>query len=102
MYKVKVVATDISKRYKLKIRELGRIANPGEIFEVTRERYLILTGANQYKAVFVKKYVEPEEPKEVIEEIEEPKIIEEVKEEPKPAPKKRGRKKKVDGAENKE
>ena len=81
---MKVQATDVSKRYKLKIKELGRIANPGEVFEVTRERYIILNGANQYKSIFVTKYVEPEPVKE------EAKVEEVVQ----AKPKKRGRKKK--------
>ena len=81
---MKVQATDVSKRYKLKIKELGRIANPGEVFEVTRERYIILNGANQYKSIFVTKYVEPEPAKE------EAKVEEVVQ----AKPKKRGRKKK--------
>ena len=84
---MKVQATDVSKRYKLKIKELGRIANPGEVFEVTRERYIILNGANQYKSVFVTKYVEPEPAKEEAK-------VEEVKPEVQAKPKKRGRKKK--------
>ena len=84
---MKVQATDVSKRYKLKIKELGRIANPGEVFEVTRERYIILNGANQYKSIFVTKYVEPEPAKEEAK-------VEEVKPEVQAKPKKRGRKKK--------
>ena len=84
---MKVQATDVSKRYKLKIKELGRIANPGEVFEVTRERYIILNGANQYKSIFVTKYVEPEPAKEEVK-------VEEVKPEVQAKPKKRGRKKK--------
>ena len=61
---MKVQATDVSKRYKLKIKELGRIANPGEVFEVTRDRFVVLNGANQFKSVFVTRYVEPEPVKE--------------------------------------
>ena len=81
---MKVQATDVSKRYKLKIKELGRIANPGEVFEVTRDRFVVLNGANQYKSVFVTRYVEPEPAKE------EAKVEEVVQ----VKPKKRGRKKK--------
>ena len=89
---MKVQATDVSKRYKLKIKELGRIANPGEVFEVTRDRFVVLNGANQFKSVFVVRYTEPE--KEV--EKEQP-VDQEVK------PKKRGRKKKesLDGNKDK-
>ena len=82
---MKVQATDVSKRYKLKIKELGRIANPGEVFEVTRERFVVLNGANQYKSIFVTRYTEPEPTKEE---------AEEVKPEVQVKPKKRGRKKK--------
>ena len=93
---MKVQATDVSKRYKLKIKELGRIANPGEVFEVTRDRFVVLNGANQFKSVFVVRYTEPEkEPeKEVKEEVS---VDQEVK------PKKRGRKKKesLDGSKDK-
>ena len=84
---MKVQATDVSKRYKLKIKELGRIANPGEVFEVTRDRFVVLNGANQFKSVFVTRYVEPEQVKEEAK-------VEEVKQEVQAKPKKRGRKKK--------
>ena len=89
---MKVQATDVSKRYKLKIKELGRIANPGEVFEVTRDRFVVLNGANQFKSVFVVRYTEPE--KEVKK--EQP-ADQEVK------PKKRCRKKKesLDGSKDK-
>ena len=84
---MKVQATDVSKRYKLKIKELGRIANPGEVFEVTRDRFVVLNGANQFKSVFVTRYVEPELVKEEAK-------VEEVRQEVQAKPKKRGRKKK--------
>ena len=84
---MKVQATDVSKRYKLKIKERGRIANPGEVFEVTRDRFVVLNGANQFKSVFVTRYVEPEPVKEEAK-------VEEVKQEVQAKPKKRGRKKK--------
>ena len=89
---MKVQATDVSKRYKLKIKELGRIANPGEVFEVTRDRFVVLNGANQFKSVFVVRYTEPEKEPE-----KEVSVDQEVK------PKKRGRKKKdsLDGSKDK-
>ena len=92
---MKVQATDVSKRYKLKIKELGRIANPGEVFEVTRDRFVVLNGANQFKSVFVVRYNEPE--KEPEKEVKEVSVDQEVK------PKKRGRKKKdsLDGSKDK-
>jgi len=99
---MKVQATDVSKRYKLKIKELGRIANPGEVFEVTRDRFVVLNGANQFKSVFVVRYTEPEkevekENKEALPESKEQPVDQEVK------PKKRGRKKKesLDGSKDK-
>lgn len=84
---MKVQATDVSKRFKLKIKELGRIANPGEVFEVTRDRFVVLNGANQFKSIFVTRYVEPEPAKEEAK-------VEEIKPEVQAKPKKRGRKKK--------
>ena len=88
---MKVQATDVSKRFKLKIKELGRIANPGEVFEVTRDRFVVLNGANQFKSIFVTRYVEPEPAKE---EMVKEEAIEEIKPEVQTKPKKRGRKKK--------
>ena len=94
---MKVQATDVSKRYKLKIKELGRIANPGEVFEVTRDRFVVLNGANQFKSVFVVRYTEPE--KESEKEVKEVSVDQEVEQKPK----KRGRKKKesLDGSKDK-
>ena len=98
---MKVQATDVSKRYKLKIKELGRIANPGEVFEVTRDRFVVLNGANQFKSVFVVRYTEPEkEPeKEILPESKEQPVDQEVEQKPK----KHGRKKKdsLDGSKDK-
>ena len=94
---MKVQATDVSKRYKLKIKELGRIANPGEVFEVTRDRFVVLNGANQFKSVFVVRYTEPE--KDVEKEVKEVSVDQEVEQKPK----RRGRKKKesLDGSKDK-
>ena len=94
---MKVQATDVSKRYKLKIKELGRIANPGEVFEVTRDRFVVLNGANQFKSVFVVRYTEPE--KEPEKEVKEVSVDQEVEQNPK----KCGRKKKesLDGNKDK-
>ena len=91
---MRVQATDVSKRYKLKIKELGRIANPGEVFEVTRDRFVVLNGANQFKSVFVVRYTEPEK---------EPEKEVSVDQEVEQKPKKRGRKKKesLDGSKDK-
>ena len=51
--RIKVKATNESKLLGLKVRELGRIAEEGEIFEVTEERFDILNGNNEYKKKFV-------------------------------------------------
>ena len=55
---IKVAATDMSVKLNVGIKELGRIATPGEEFEVSNTRYPVLTGRNQYKAVFVKRVKE--------------------------------------------
>ena len=48
-----VKATNASSKLKVRIKELGRIANEGEIFRVTDERFAVLNGANRFKAIFV-------------------------------------------------
>ena len=70
---MKVIATDVSKRYNLRLKELHRVANPGEIFEVTEDRFVYLNGNNPRGYKVVEWYQEPEEV-----------IIPEVKDEPIP------------------
>lgn len=96
---MKVQATDVSKRFKLKIKELGRIAEPDEVFEVTRDRFVVLSGSNPYRAVFVKRYVDPS----IEEQYKNTNDSTEQTNEVAQKPKKRGRKKKesLDGAESK-
>lgn len=69
------------------------------MFEVTRDRFVVLNGANQFKSVFVVRYTEPESEveKEQLPESKEQSVEQEVK------PKKRGRKKKdsLDGSKDK-
>ena len=98
-----VRATEASAKLRVKIKDLGRIATPGEEFEVSESRYEVLAGKNKYKAVFVVPVVvekeevafveEPEVVEQVVEEqpevVEEPVVEEVVQEKPK-----RGRKKK--------
>lgn len=48
-----VKTTNQSKLRNLRIKELGRIANEGELINVTDERYEILSGKNKYKVPFV-------------------------------------------------
>lgn len=50
---MRVKATDMSMRLNIRIKELHRIASPGEEFDVSPMRYEILSGKNAYKAVFV-------------------------------------------------
>ncbi len=75
---MKVIATDVSRRYNLRLKELHRVANPGEIFEVTEERFVYLNGNNPRGYRVVEWYQEPEEVKvePVVEEVEP--IVEEV------------------------
>ena len=48
-----VRATKASKNLGIKIKELGRLANEGETFEVTNSRYRVLAGSNRFNAKFV-------------------------------------------------
>lgn len=65
---VKVIALDAFKKNNIKAKELDRIPNDGEIFEVSEERLQILLGDNPYKKVFVKVLEEPkiEKPKKKV------------------------------------
>lgn len=56
---VHVRATDASARYNIKIKELRRVASPGEEFDVTKSRFITLSGKNQYHIIFVTE-VKPE------------------------------------------
>ncbi len=58
-----VKATNKYKELNLKDNELGRIPEMGEIFEVTKERYKVLTQTNKFNTVFVKKVEEVTENK---------------------------------------
>lgn len=50
-----VKATNKYKELNLKDNELGRIPEAGEQWEITEERYKVLTQTNKYNAVFVEK-----------------------------------------------
>ena len=86
---VRVIATDASKRLNVRVKELRRIAMPGEIFEVTEDRFKVLNGGNRYRSVFaIRTEQRPEplvekKPEAVeVEFIKEPELVkEEVKEE---------------------
>lgn len=55
-----VRATDKYEKLNLKDNELNRIPKAGEKFEVSKERYEVLTKTNNFKAVFVEKVEEIE------------------------------------------
>ncbi|MBQ6627918.1 MAG: hypothetical protein IJH65_03800 [Methanobrevibacter sp.] len=48
-----VKATNQSRLRGLRIKELGRIANEGDTFEVTDERFEVLARNNRYRVPFV-------------------------------------------------
>ena len=52
---MKVRATEASQKLSVKIRDLNRIAQPGEIFEVSEARFDVLHGHNKFGVVFVEK-----------------------------------------------
>lgn len=55
-----VRATDKYEKLNLKDNELGRIPKKGEEFEVSEERFEVLTKTNKYKEIFVEKVEEIE------------------------------------------
>lgn len=55
-----VRATDKYEKLNLKDNELGRKPKKGEEFEVSEERFKVLTKTNKYKAVFIEKVEEIE------------------------------------------
>lgn len=59
-----VKATDKYEKLNLQDNELGRIPKTGERFEISEERYEVLTKTNRFNEVFVEKV---EETKETIE-----------------------------------
>lgn len=104
---MKCVATDVSVKRGLKIKELHRVVQPGEVFEVTTDRFAYLNGNNPLGLLVVEEYIEPELTKEFIrplpsESKKEPEVVpsEPVEEKPK---KKRAVKKNTDseGVESK-
>lgn len=50
-----VKATNKYKELNITDKELNKIPEEGEEFEITEERYKVLTKTNQYKVVFVEK-----------------------------------------------
>ena len=53
-----VKATDKYEKLNLQDNELGRIPKPGEQFEISEERYEVLTKTNRFNEVFVEKVEE--------------------------------------------
>ena len=57
---MKVRATEASQKLSVRIKDLNRIVQPGEIFEVSEARFNVLHGHNKFGVVFVEKVdVEP-------------------------------------------
>lgn len=55
---MKVKATDKYKKLNVQDKELKRVLEAGEIFEVSKERYIVLTQKNEFNEVFVEKIEE--------------------------------------------
>lgn len=55
-----VRATDKYEKLNVKDKELNRIPKEGEQFEISEERYKILTNTNKFNTVFVEKVKEVE------------------------------------------
>ena len=58
MMKMKVRATDKYEKLNLTDKELNRIPKKGEEFEVTKERFEVLTKVNSYNVAFVEEVKE--------------------------------------------
>lgn len=56
-----VKATNKYEKLNVKDKELNRVLKQGEEFEVTEERYKILTETNEYKEIFVEKVIVEDE-----------------------------------------
>ena len=52
---MKVKATEMYNKLNVKDKELGRIPEVGEEFEISEERYEVLTKTNKFKVAFVSK-----------------------------------------------
>lgn len=61
-----VEATNKYEELKIKDKELNRVPKEGEKFEVTEERFKVLSKNNKYNAAFVKKVEEIETAKKEI------------------------------------
>ncbi|MEE0865523.1 MAG: hypothetical protein U0L98_01800 [Clostridia bacterium] len=63
---MKVKATNNYELKGIQDNELGRIPKAGEVFEISKERYEVLTKSNSYGLVFVEKVEEIETAKKEI------------------------------------
>lgn len=52
-----VKATDKYEKLNIQDNELGRIPKTGEEWEISEERYNVLTKTNKYNTVFVEKVI---------------------------------------------
>lgn len=57
---MKVRATDKYEKLNIKDNELGRMPKQGEEFEISEERFKVLTQTNKFNIVFVEKVEEVE------------------------------------------
>ena len=57
---MKVRATDKYEKLNIKDNELGRIPKQGEEFEISEERFKVLTQTNKFNIIFVEKVEEVE------------------------------------------
>ena len=63
---MKVKATNKYEEKGIQDYELGRIPKAGEVFEISKERYEVLTKSNSYGLVFVEKVEEIETAKKEV------------------------------------
>lgn len=70
-----VKATDKYEKLNLKDNELNRIPKKGEKFEVSEERYEVLTKTNKFHEVFVEKVEEAKEVETATKKVEKEKAV---------------------------
>ena len=70
-----VKATNKYEKLNLKDNELGRIPKEGEEFEVSEERYKILTQTNEFNEVFVEKVEKIKEVETATKKVEKEKAV---------------------------
>lgn len=70
-----VKATDKYEKLNLQDNELGRIPKKGEQFEVSEERYKVLTQTNKFNKVFVEKVEKVKEVETAVKEVKTEKAV---------------------------